>query len=101
MRAVLARRGGDGEGVDGEGGSDGVVGTDIVKGVAGHRTHRDAVHQHIRHMVAGARGDGEGLVSTVVHGYCTGWGDACRSRPRGGDGEGVDGEGGGDGVVGS
>ena len=55
---------------------------DIVEGVAGHRTHRDAVHQHISHMVAGARGDGEGLVSTVVHRDCSGWADraigACR-----------------------
>ena len=67
-------RSGDGEGVDGEAGGDGVVGSDIVKGVAGHRTDRDAVHQHVRHMVAGVRGDGEGLVSRRSHRYCAGWG---------------------------
>ena len=84
----------DGVGVDGEAGGDGVVRPYIREGVAGHCAYRDAVHQHVSHMVAGVRRDGEGLVTTVspprLHQMAR---RCCRSAPAdAADGEGVDGE---------
>jgi len=64
--------GGDGEGINGEAGSDGVVSGNVGEGVAGYRSFRDVIDLHITDMVAGMRGDGEGLVSTVVNHHVAG-----------------------------
>src|SRR5207247_2442722 len=61
---------------------------------------RDAIHQHVGHVVVGDRRDGEGLVRAVVHAHRTGGRDRAVGAGRGGDGAGVDREAGGDGVVG-
>ena len=70
----------------GEQGGDGVVGGDILKGVAVHRAHALAVHQHIGDGVALLGGDGEGLGRALLHGHRTGGGDGAALTGAGGDG---------------
>ena len=70
----------------GEQGGDGVVGGDILKGVAVHRAHALAVHQHIGDGVALLGGDGEGLGRALLHGHLTGGGDGAALTGGGGDG---------------
>ena len=70
----------------GEHGGDGVVGGDILKGVAVHRAHALAVHQHIGDGVALLGGDGEGLGRALLHGHRTGGGDGAALTGAGGDG---------------
>ena len=70
----------------GEQGGDGVVGGDILKGVAVHRAHALAVHQHIGDGVALLGGDGEGLGRALLHGHRTGGGDGAALTGGGGDG---------------
>ena len=59
----------------GEHGGNGVVGGDILEGVAVHRAHALAVHQHVGDGVALLGGDGEGLGRALLHGHLTGGGD--------------------------
>ena len=70
----------------GEQGGDGVVGGDILKGVAVHRAHALAVHQHIGDGIALLGGDGEGLGRALLHGHLTGGGDGAALTGGGGDG---------------
>ena len=70
----------------GEQGGDGVVGGDILKGVAVHRAHALAVHQHVGDGVALLGGDGEGLGRALLHGHLTGGGDGAALTGGGGDG---------------
>ena len=70
----------------GEQGGDGVVGGDILKGVAVHRAHALAVHQHIGDGIALLGGDGEGLGRALPHGHLTGGGDGAALTGGGGDG---------------
>ena len=70
----------------GEQGGDGVVGGDILEGVAVHRAHALAVHQHIGDGVALLGGDGEGLGRALLHGHLTGGGDGAALTGGGGDG---------------
>ena len=70
----------------GEQGGDGVVGGDILKGVAVHRAHALAVHQHIGDGIALLGGDGEGLGRALLHGHRTGRGDGAALTGGGGDG---------------
>ena len=70
----------------GEQGGDGVVGGDILKGIAVHRAHALAVHQHIGDGVALGGGDGEGLGRALLHGHLTGGGDGAALTGGGGDG---------------
>ena len=70
----------------GEQGGDGVVGGDILKGVAVHRAHALAVHQHIGDGIALGGGDGEGLGRALLHGHLTGGGDGAALTGGGGDG---------------
>ena len=51
-------------------------------------------------MVAGSWCDGEGLVSTVVNRHCAGGRYRATGTGAGGDGEGINGEAGSDGMVG-
>ena len=70
----------------GEQGGDGVVGGDILKGVAVHRAHALAVHQHVGNGIALRGGDGEGLGRALLHGHLTGGGDGAALTGGGGDG---------------
>ena len=70
----------------GEQGGDGVVGGDILEGVAVHRAHALAVHQHVGDGVALLGGDGEGLGRALLHGHLTGGGDGAALTGGGGDG---------------
>ena len=70
----------------GEHGGDGVVGGDILKGIAVHRAHALAVHQHVGDGVALLGGDGEGLGRALLHGHRTGRGDGAALTGGGGDG---------------
>ena len=70
----------------GEQGGDGVVGGDILKGIAVHRAHALAVHQHIGDGIALLGGDGEGLGRALLHGHRTGGGDGAALTGAGGDG---------------
>ena len=70
----------------GEQGGDGVVGGDILKGVAVHRAHALAVHQHVGDGIALLGGDGEGLGRALLHGHLTGGGDGAALTGGGGDG---------------
>ena len=70
----------------GEQGGDGVVGGDILKGIAVHRAHALAVHQHVGDGVALLGGDGEGLGRALLHGHRTGGGDGAALTGGGGDG---------------
>ena len=70
----------------GEHGGNGVVGGDILEGVAVHRAHALAVHQHIGDGVALLGGDGEGLGRALLHGHRTGRGDGAALTGGGGDG---------------
>ena len=70
----------------GEHGGNGVVGGDILKGVAVHRAHALAVHQHIGDGVTLLGGDGEGLGRALLHGHLTGGGDGAALTGGGGDG---------------
>ena len=75
-------------------------GLHIGEGMAGHRAHRRAVHQHVRDHVAGARRDGEGRAAPGWDRLRRGRADAA-ARPRARrDDIGLPGEGGADGVVG-
>ena len=70
----------------GEHGGNGVVGGDILEGVAVHRAHALAVHQHVGDGVALLGGDGEGLGRALLHGHLTGGGDGAALTGGGGDG---------------
>ena len=70
----------------GEQGGDGVVGGDILEGVAVHRAHALAVHQHVGNGIALGGGDGEGLGRALLHGHLTGGGDGAALTGSGGDG---------------
>ena len=70
----------------GEQGGDGVVGGDILEGVAVHRAHALAVHQHVGNGIALRGGDGEGLGRALLHGHLTGGGDGAALTGGGGDG---------------
>ena len=70
----------------GEHGGNGVVGGDILEGVAVHRAHALAVHQHIGDGVALLGGDGEDLGRALLHGHLTGGGDGAALTGGGGDG---------------
>ena len=70
----------------GEQGGDGVVGGDILEGVAVHRAHALAVHQHVGNGIALGGGDGEGLGRALLHGHLTGGGDGAALTGGGGDG---------------
>ena len=70
----------------GEQGGDGVVGGDILEGVAVHRAHALAVHQHIGNGIALRGGDGEGLGRALLHGHLTGGSDGAALTGGGGDG---------------
>ena len=70
----------------GEQGGDGVVGGDILKGVAVHRAHALAVHQHVGDGIALLGGDGEGLGRALLHGHLTGGGDGAALTGGGSDG---------------
>ena len=70
----------------GEQGGDGVVGGDILKGVAVHRAHALAVHQHVGNGIALGGGDGEGLGRALLHGHLTGGGNGAAFTGSGGDG---------------
>ena len=70
----------------GEQGGDGVVGGDILEGVAVHRAHALAVHQHVGNGIALGGGDGEGLGRALLHGHLTGGGDGTALTGGGGDG---------------
>ena len=70
----------------GEHGGNGVVGGDILKGVAVHRAHALAIHQHVGNGVALLGGDGEGLGRALLHGHLTGGGDGAALTGGGGDG---------------
>ena len=70
----------------GEQGGDGVVGGDILKGIAVHRAHALAIHQHVGNGVALGGGDGEGLGRALLHGHLTGGGDGAALTGGGGDG---------------
>ena len=70
----------------GEQGGDGVVGGDILEGVAVHRAHALAVHQHIGDGVAFLGGDGEDLGRALLHGHLTGGGNGAALTGGGGDG---------------
>jgi len=70
-----------------EDGLDGVVGGDVVEGVGGDGTLRNAVHQHIPDGVAGVGGDGERLVGVDQHHHLTQRVDDAAGTGGGGDGE--------------
>ena len=70
----------------GEHGGNGVVGGDILEGVAVHRAHALAVHQHVGNGIALGGGDGEGLGRALLHGHLTGGGDGAALTGGGGDG---------------
>ena len=70
----------------GEQGGDGVVGGDILEGVAVHRAHALAVHQRIGDGIALGGGDGEGLGRALLHGHLTGGGNDAALTGSGGDG---------------
>ena len=70
----------------GEHGGNGVVGGDILEGVAVHRAHALAVHQHVGNGIALGGGDGEGLGRALLHGHLTGGGDGAAFTGGGGDG---------------
>ena len=70
----------------GEHGGNGVVGGDILKGVAVHRAHALAVHQHVGNGIALGGGDGEGLGRALLHGHLTGGGNDAAFTGSGGDG---------------
>ena len=70
----------------GEHGGNGVVGGDILEGVAVHRAHALAVHQHVSNGIALLGGDGEGLGRALLHGHLTGGGDGAALTGGGGDG---------------
>ena len=50
-RTVLPGSVGQGEGIEGKAGGDGVVGGDVVEGVAGDWANRNVIHQDVGHMV--------------------------------------------------
>ena len=89
--------GSDGEGINSEGGGYGVSGGNVVEGVALRWRYRGAIHRQGVNMVAGIGCDVEGLVVAVVN-----RGVVRRYRAVGagigGDGEGIDSEGGGYGM---
>ena len=70
----------------GEHGGNGVVGGDILEGVAVHRAHALAVHQHVGNGIALRGGDGEGLGRALLHGHLTGGGNDAAFTGSGGDG---------------
>ena len=70
----------------GEHGGNGVVGGDILEGIAVHRAHALAVHQHVGNGIALGGGDGEGLGRALLHGHLTGGGDGAALTGGGGDG---------------
>ena len=70
----------------GEHGGNGVVGGDILEGVAVHRAHALAVHQHVGNGIALGGGDGEGLGRALLHGHLTGGGNGAAFTGGGGDG---------------
>ena len=70
----------------GEHGGNGVVGGDILEGVAVHRAHALAVHQHVGNGIALGGGDGEGLGRALLHGHLTGGGNDAALTGGGGDG---------------
>ena len=91
-----------GVGVDSEAGCDGVIGGNIVEGVAAYGAYRCPVHQHINNMIAGIGRNGEGLISARINHHCPG--GRYRSACTGGCGnsvgvDGVDSEAGSDGMV--
>ena len=70
----------------GEHGGNGVVGGDILEGVAVHRAHALAVHQHVGNGIALGGGDGKGLGRALLHGHLTGGGNGAALTGGGGDG---------------
>ena len=70
----------------GEHGGNGVVGGDILEGVAVHRAHALAVHQHVGNGIALGGGDGKGLGRALLHGHLTGGGNGAALTGSGGDG---------------
>ena len=75
--APAARR--HGEGVDGEGCGDCVVGRHVRERVRGHGAHGGSIHRHSRHVIAARRCDCESLVCARADGH----GPARRDRPIG------------------
>ena len=120
-RPVGTGGGGDGVGVDSKCSSNGVVSGNAGEGVAAyHWCYRGAIHRQGFNMVAaigadgegliptvfnldmvaGVRGDGEGLVRTGVNHLGAGGRYRATGTGAGGDGEGINGEAGSDGMVG-
>ena len=66
--AVFTRNNGDGEGLDGKGCADFVIGGDVHKLIAGDRTDRNAVHLDIRNIVGRSGKNVEGQIVPVIHG---------------------------------
>ena len=98
-RAVGALGHGDRVGVDREAGGDGVVRAHAGEGVARHRPHRRAVHQHVVDVPARVGRDGEGLVVAVARAHRSRRADRAVQARAGGDRVGVDREAGGDRVT--